>query len=193
MESIRFLTREHVVILQQLENLDRARRALEAGGRPPVEFFAEAIAFGREFADRFHHFKEEFLLFGLLARSRGGSLDAEIGALRFQHERCRQALDEIERALPGYAGGDEFAATAVAFAAAGYTTLLRRHIHLEEQRYFPLAAEALTAAEDAELVRHFREEETQRAGARDVPADYRGRVAAMAALLERDSDGPETG
>jgi hemerythrin-like domain-containing protein len=183
------LSQEHAVILQQLENLDRARRALEAGGRPPVEFFEAALAFAREFADRFHHFKEEFLLFGLLARSRGGSLDAEIGALRFQHERCRQAIEEIARALPGYAGGDEFAATAVAFAAAGYTTLLRRHIHLEEQRFFPLASEALTEEEDAELVGHFREEETGRAGGREALADYRDRAAAMAALLKPPGPG----
>lgn len=186
MESVRVLTREHGVILAQLENIDRARRLLESGGLPPAAFYEQAVAFGREFADRFHHFKEEFLLFGLLARRREGGLDAAIGALRFQHERCRQALAEIEHALAGYAGGDEFAATTVAFAAAGYATLLRRHIHLEERRFFPLASRLLSADEDAELLRHFREEEVGRS--EEALADYRRRVERMSALLDRAAE-----
>jgi hemerythrin-like domain-containing protein len=182
MRSIRTLTREHSLILQQLENLGLARQRIEAGQWPPVEFFEAALAFAREFADRFHHFKEEFLLFGLVARSKEGRLDAEIGALRFQHERCRQAVEEIERALPGYRSGDEFAATALAFGLSGYVTLLRRHISLEEEIFFPLAAGVLTEEEDVELLRHFREEE-ERSVAGDAFERSRQRVEEMTALL----------
>jgi hemerythrin-like domain-containing protein len=187
MRSIRSLTREHGLILQQLENLGTARQRIEAGQWPPVEFFEAALAFAREFADRFHHFKEEFLLFGMLARSEGGRLDAEIGALRFQHERCRQALDEMERALPGYRVRDEFAATALAIGLSGYLTLLRRHIALEEDVFFPLAAGVLTEQDDAELLRHFSEDERSAAG--DVFETSRQKVEEMSVLLRSGVQG----
>jgi hemerythrin-like domain-containing protein len=182
MQSIRALTREHGLILLQLDNLSLARERLETGRWPPQEFFAEALVFAREFAERFHHFKEEFLLFGMLAQKKEGRLDADIGALRYQHERCRQALAEIERALPGYGSRDEFAATALAAGVSGYVTLLRRHIFLEDQVFFPLAARVLTEDEDAELLRHFREEEEREAG-RDFMAEGRRRVEAMVVIL----------
>jgi hemerythrin-like domain-containing protein len=88
MKAMQILTREHVLILQMLTQLSRAREKLEIKEQPPVEFFKKAILFSQNFADRFHHFKEEFLMFGLLAQKKEGVLDAEIGALWFQHERC---------------------------------------------------------------------------------------------------------
>jgi hemerythrin-like domain-containing protein len=185
MQSIRTLTREHGLILEQLENLGRARKGLEEGLWPPEGFFVRALAFAREFADRLHHFKEEFLLFGLLAQKKEGRLDADIGALRYQHERCRKALADIEQALPGYGSRDEFAATALAMGLAGYVTLLRRHVFLEENVFFPLAAGALTAEEDAELCRHFAEE----AEGRDFMAEGRRQVAEMTAMLRQAPDG----
>src|SRR5512143_1171456 len=98
-ESIRTLIGEHRLILEQLDNLSLARQMLEEGLWPPRAFFEGAVEFARAFADRFHHFKEEFLMFGMLAQKKHGRLDADIGALRYQHERCRKAMTEIERAL----------------------------------------------------------------------------------------------
>jgi hemerythrin-like domain-containing protein len=179
MQSICTLTREHGLILEQLENLALARQRLEAGLWPPEEFFAKALGFAREFADRLHHFKEEFLLFGLLAKKKEGRLDADIGALRYQHERCRKALAEIEQALPGYGSKDEFAATALALGLSGYVTLLRRHVFLEESVFFPLAASVLTAEDDAELCRHFAAE----APGPDFMEQSRWQVAEMGVIL----------
>jgi hemerythrin-like domain-containing protein len=185
MQSIGTLTREHGLILEQLENLALARQRLEAGLWPPEEFFAKALGFAREFADRLHHFKEEFLLFGLLAKKKEGRLDADIGALRYQHERCRKALAEIEQALPGYGSKDEFAATALALGLSGYVTLLRRHVFLEENVFFPLAASALTAEDDAELCRHFAAE----GRGPDFMEQSRRQVAEMGQLLQEDPAG----
>lgn len=41
-----------------------------------------AVKFLHNFADKFHHFKEEYLMFGLLAEKKGGRFDGPIGALR---------------------------------------------------------------------------------------------------------------
>lgn len=185
-KSIHTLTSEHRLILEQLDNLSLARQRLEEGLWPPGAFFEGAVVFAREFADRFHHFKEEFLMFGLLAQKQEGRLDADIGALRYQHERCRQAMMEIERALPGYGSRDEIAATALAMGLSAYVTLLRRHIYLEDRVFFPLAAKALSEEDDQSLVMHFAEEEKRQVG-HDFVAESRRQVQAMRDLLGREA------
>jgi hemerythrin-like domain-containing protein len=123
----------------------------------------------------------------MLAQKKEGRLDADIGALRYQHERCRKAMMEIERALPGYGSKDEFAATALAMGLSAYVSLLRRHICLEDRVFFPLAATVLSEEDDQSLVMHFAEEQTRQAGY-DVMVESRRQVQAMRDLL-----GQETG
>ncbi len=192
MEATRVLTREHGLILQQLENLSAARRSLERGQRPPPAFFEKAVVFAREYADRFHHFKEEFLMFGLLARKLAGRLDTEIGALRHQHERCRQAMAAIERALPGYGAGDEIAATVVVAELAAYTALLRRHIRLEDEVFFPMVEKELGEEDDRYLTEQFAEEDRRGEG-RDFSADGRRQVVEMGALIAAGRPGAPGG
>ncbi len=92
MEPLVKLTKEHKDILQGLEYLSRAKDALEENRYPPKEFFGSAILFFREYADTFHHYKEEYLLFSFLARNRQGELDLEMGSLRYQHELNRECI-----------------------------------------------------------------------------------------------------
>lgn len=102
MKAIEILTREHNLILRALDVLSRARIHIERNQRPPEAFFDTALLFLREFADQFHHFKEEYLMFGLLALKKGDAFDGPIGSLRFQHERCRAFIEGISNSLPGY-------------------------------------------------------------------------------------------
>src|SRR4030042_615166 len=89
MEPTEVLSKEHHNILQVLEIFDKAKEELEKGNRPDHALFEKGLTFFRLFADRFHHFKEEYLMFGILAQKQEGAFDLEIGALRFQHDRCR--------------------------------------------------------------------------------------------------------
>ncbi len=51
-QAIRVLKNEHQLILQQLENLQMAKRRLEQNREVPGRFFEQAVGFAREFADR---------------------------------------------------------------------------------------------------------------------------------------------
>ena len=62
------------MIRQFLEKLQLAAKKLEEGERPPKESFADAVEFARNFTDRFHHFKEEYVLFGHLALKKSGQI-----------------------------------------------------------------------------------------------------------------------
>jgi len=111
MKVTEILIREYALILQALESLSRAQKKIEKNQQLPKEFFDRVLKFVTEFTDEFHHFKEEYLMFGLLALKKGGAFDGLIGSLRYQHERCRACTREIANSIDGYAAGDGIATT----------------------------------------------------------------------------------
>ena len=74
MNVLKELTREHRHILKGIQYLEMARAALENNLKPPPAFFHTATLFFSDYADRLHHFKEEYLLFSLLASKKGGKI-----------------------------------------------------------------------------------------------------------------------
>lgn len=155
MFATKLLSAEHNVILQVLKSLDQVRVAMEKGKRPSPQLLETAITFFENFADRFHHFKEEYLMFGLLAQKAGGGLDLQMGALRYGHELCRGYIREIAQALDDYAGGDEIATLTILGNMAAYNTVLRHHIHAEDHLFFPMVEKALSDGEKEMLMVQF--------------------------------------
>lgn len=94
-----------------------------------------------------HHYKEEYLLFSLLASKKGGKIDLEIGALRHQHEINRRCIKKIEESIKGYETKSEIAVTTLLENLAAYISILKRHIHREDQVFFPMAEAELSGAE----------------------------------------------
>lgn len=102
MDVLSRLTQEHVHILQGIKYLEKAREVLEQNRQPSVDFFKTAVLFFKEYADKLHHYKEEYLLFSFLASKKGGNIDLGIGSLRYQHELNRRCIKKIEDSLKGY-------------------------------------------------------------------------------------------
>ncbi len=178
MKSTGILIREHTLILQALEHLETAAKRLEIRERPPLELFLSAVDFFGNFAGRFHHYKEEYLMFGLLAEKHEGDLDLSIGILRHEHERCRHYIQEIDTAAPGYETGDEIAEITLLENLSPYISLLRRHIHKEDHLFFKMVEKHLSQSEDEDLVRGFAAQE-QLFGGEGVFDKYRKRVSEM--------------
>lgn len=155
------LRNEHKMILEFLDGLSRILKRMEwqkeAGPEPDT--FRNAIEFAREYADRFHHHKEEYLLFGHLAQKHGGELDSQIEKLRQQHEMNRTLLTEAADAIAGYARGEEVSARNLHFNLIKYVANLREHIRHEDDVFFPMADEALTESEDRQLAHEFAKQE----------------------------------
>ena len=159
MKTTDVLIREHGLILSSLENLSLARDKIEKGELPPREFFEKAVWFSSNFFDQFHHFKEEFLMFGLLAEKKNGAIDHDIGALRHQHERCRKYIRKIKYSIDGYSRGNEIPVTTLLENLASYISLLRRHIYREEHIFFKMADKVIDGDEGEELLTRFKSEE----------------------------------
>ena len=173
MKAIQILSREHILIHQMLAQMINAREKLERHQFPPELFFEKAVQFSKNFADGFHHFKEEFLLFGLLAYKKNGALDTDIGALRYQHERCRYFIQEIEKALKGYSQKDEIATTILLENLAAYIALLTRHIYIEDHVFFPIIEPALSKQEAESMLDQFYNEEKRLGEEKGLDASQR--------------------
>ncbi len=184
MQTIGSLVREHEIILEMLDNLAAARDMLEKRKQPAKEFFEKAVVFARDFTDRFHHFKEEYLLFGLLAQKKEGAFDAEIGTLRYEHERGRKFIDNIADAIEGYADGDEIAAARLLENLAAYISLLKRHIHSEDHVFFKMVEQEVSDNEDKMLMVQF-QKDGERMGGRDFFNHSRKLVGEMSKLIDK--------
>ncbi len=160
MDVLSKLTGEHAHILQGINCLEKARDVLEQNRQPSVAFFKTAVLFFKEYADKLHHYKEEYLLFSFLASKKGGNIDLEIGSLRYQHELNRRCIKKIEDSLKGYETCSEIATTTLLENLAAYISILKRHIYREDHLFFPMAETELSEDEKRQLKNQFDEEES---------------------------------
>lgn len=136
MNPLEILADEHRLIRQALDSFHLATQKMEEGINPPVEFFEKAVGFARTFVDKRHHFKEEYLMFGRLAERHQGELDAEIEALRHQHDSGREYVSEMANALDGYSKGRDAEVIVMLENLAPFPSMLRRHIHREDRVFY---------------------------------------------------------
>ncbi|MGQ9694948.1 MAG: hemerythrin domain-containing protein [Thermodesulfobacteriota bacterium] len=140
MDIFKTLTEEHQFIHQFLDKLQMAQMKMEEGKKLPVEFLEKSIEFARTFADKYHHYKEEYLLFGLLAMKKKGELDGHIESLRYSHEQGRNLINHVAQALRSYQKGQEAANISILENLSAYISLIRAHIYKEDHVFFLLAA-----------------------------------------------------
>ncbi|MGQ9652903.1 MAG: hemerythrin domain-containing protein [Thermodesulfobacteriota bacterium] len=181
MDAMDMLQREHELIQEFLGNLSSALERLEQGRSVPRDFFDKAVEFARVFADKYHHFKEEYVLFGKLAEKGGGRFDAEIEALRYQHDRGRNHITEISNSLDGFAKGVETNICTLLENVGAYIHLLNHHIHREDHVFYPMVREALSPSEMAAITELFQTED-RKAGPKAFETNQ-GLVRHMASLL----------
>jgi len=155
MDALETLVNEHGLIRQFLDNLTLAGGYVEEGQRPSRAFFEKGVEFARTFADTYHHFKEEHIVFVRLAQQRGGEIDAQLEALRYQHERGRELVSGMAAAIDGYAEKDPNKTADLLENMAGYVSLLRHHIHTEDHVFFPMVRKNLNDEEMRDLETEF--------------------------------------
>jgi len=157
LNAIEILLEEHRLIQRGLELLTTAAEKIVRNQNPPREFFEKAAIFTHDFTNKFHHYKEEIVMFGLLAQKHLGEIDGEMERLRNQHEILRNYMSEISDSLDGYSRNIDAEARRLHRNLSEYIETLRRHIHAEDKIFYPLAEKTLTADEMRELTDKFQE------------------------------------
>jgi hemerythrin-like domain-containing protein len=151
MKPLEMLRSEHGLIRQFLENLTLAEKKMENNEQPPREFFDKALEFADVFATKYHHVKEEHMMFVRLAQKHGGKWDGQIEALRHQHETGRDYMSAIRSALDGYESGNAVKRSVVLENLAAFNAMEKDHIHTEDHVFFPMVAKEFTAEEEEQL------------------------------------------
>lgn len=168
MYPIQILLEEHQLIYQALENVVRAIEMIESGKKVSLFFFEKWDQFYRSFILNHHHFKEEYVLFRELAQKQNGAIDAQVDALRYQHDRGRDIMNQVNGSLPGYIKDDPNDTILLLENLAAYVSLIRHHIHREEQVYYPMIVNLFSESEKKGLAEAMQVENEK------VPSETRG-------------------
>lgn len=154
MRFLDVLIDEHRGFSRMLDVLDAVAARLERGADVPAPMLVDVLEFFERFTDR-HHDREETLLFPLLARHGIGPDQTVVAALMSQHEAGRVYGSKMTQELRRLREGDVSASAALAADARAYTELIREHIRIEDEYFYKLADQVLTAAEHEALLQQF--------------------------------------
>ena len=162
MEATAILSSEHRVIERVIAALDAAAARIDADEPVRAGFFVDAARFIREFADGYHHGKEEHVLFDAMARNGMPTRAGPIAVMLHEHERGRELTRGLREAGERFAAGDADAASVAADYARAYGELLTQHIHKEDMILFPMAAQVIDATEHGAVLQSFERVEAGR-------------------------------
>lgn len=149
----KILAEEHQNILKVIDALLKECDALESGGGLDKDFFKKAIEFIRGYADRFHHAKEEDILFVELCRDTVEMHCNPTEQMLVEHDLGRSFVKNMEKGLT------ENNRNKIIANARGYSQLLREHIYKEDNILYPMADESLNQETKAMMLNKFKEVE----------------------------------
>jgi hemerythrin-like domain-containing protein len=155
MQATEILSSEHRVIESVIAALDAAANRLDAGEAVRPGFFLDATRFIRNFADGYHHGKEEGVLFTALARNGMSMDDGPVGMMLEEHDRARELTSGLGKAAARWADGERGVADTLADYARAYGELLTQHIYKEDNILFPMAAQAILPQEQDDVLQDF--------------------------------------
>jgi len=134
---------EHKLILRMIALVEKNTELLEQGKFRNWQFYLDAVDFIRNYADRFHHAKEEDVLFIELIKNGMPEKQSPIEAMHMEHDQGRSYVRAMEEAARKALDGELGQANIIAGNAKGYAALLRGHIEKEDDILYPLAERVL--------------------------------------------------
>lgn len=133
------LVNEHRLILRMIALLERNAPRTSDGSYTNWQFYLDGIDFIRNFADRFHHAKEEDVLFEALVNNGMPRENSPVAAMLMEHDQGRAFVKAMETAVLAVLAGQPGTEQAIADNALAYAALLREHIEKEDEILYPLA------------------------------------------------------
>jgi hemerythrin-like domain-containing protein len=148
-EVMNRLQREHRNILKLLNALEHQLAIFDTTETPDYDVLAGIGEYFTGFPDRCHHPKED-LIFRKL-RERDPEAAEIVGDLEAEHERTGTLARHFQEAVENVLGEVEVPREAFDAVARHFIKDQRRHLKMEEERFFPLALEKLTPEDWAEI------------------------------------------
>ncbi len=137
------LVDEHKLILRMITLLEKNAALTAAGQYSNWQFYLDGVDFIRNYADRFHHAKEEDVLFEALITNGMPRANSPIAAMLMEHDQGRAYVGAMEKAAQEALVGQSGRESIIAENALAYAELLREHISKEDDILYPLAERVL--------------------------------------------------
>ena len=136
-KATEILVSEHKNILRAIDALLDQCAKDEKAGTISANFYRSEIDFIKNYADKFHHAKEEDILFIELNKDAVEMHCNPTEQMIYEHNLGRQYVKKLA------AGLDENNQAKALAGARGYANLLKDHIYKEDNILYPMADEAL--------------------------------------------------
>lgn len=144
------LMKEHQLILQYIELLISASRKQTGMEQDRVlQISHHFIDFIQNFADKFHHAKEEDILFKYLSVPGVLTHCNPVQQMLYEHDQGRHYLQGMIQAI------DKNNFVEFAENAQAYGKLLQEHIYKEDNILYPMAEQSLSIVTKEKIVKEF--------------------------------------
>ena len=180
------LVDEHRLILRMISLLERNAPLTAAGLYSNWQFYLDGVDFIRNFADHFHHAKEEDILFEALVTNGMPRANSPIAAMLMEHDQGRVFVKAMETAAGEARDGLGGREGIIAENALGYAELLREHISKEDSILYPLAERVIPETMREGIIAGYASAEAK------TPADFASHYAAVVACYEQEQIQHET-
>ena len=177
------MVEEHQLILRMINLVEKNTDLLEQGRFRDWQFYLDAVSFIRNYADRFHHAKEEDILFAALVKNGMPRENSPVAAMLMAHDQGRAFVKGMEEGAQRALAGETGQIRGIVENARGYARLLRDHIDKEDHILYPLAEKVLPEEVRPAMAEGYRKAEASAAAGlqdhyRRMVENYEARLAA---------------
>lgn len=172
---MRMLVDEHRVILRFVALVPAVTAALDVQSEEGRRRILDAVDFIRSYADRFHHAKEEEILFA--------RFDPDLEILKAMHEDHRRGRACVQGILDALERRD---AAGIAGHLGQYAEILTEHIRKEDEILYPWMDRNLSTRQVGEVYSSFREVEERLLESRERHEAFVGKLEAQLPTGKRE-------
>lgn len=167
MEALKILQEEHKNISKAVNALNKECKNLESGSELDKDFFEKAIFFISNYADKFHHAKEEDTLFKEFCKSPNLHCNP-VEQMLYEHNLGRDFVKGMKE------GVKENNKKKLIENAAGYAQLINEHIFKEDNILYPMAEQVLNKKVKTSMLKKFKQREKEYKKIRDECLSFLG-------------------
>jgi len=145
------LENDHIYILRLLDVMEKMVLIMAT----KISHLEMVVCLIRDYADGFHHAKEEHLLFPVLVKKGFSIEQGPVSVMLHEHAAGRTFVKGMNEEIEKIKQGDVSSFTLLYENMQGYIDLLRAHIGKENNVLFRMADKALSAEEQDGLLKAF--------------------------------------
>lgn len=148
-KAIKILSNEHKNILKMIDILLKECQEIELGKKVNKDFFKKGIDFVKIYVDKFHHSKEEDILFIELCKNETQMHCNPVQQMLYEHNLGRDFIKNLEKSL------EKNNKNKIIENTKGYCQLLQEHIFKEDNILYPMAENILNSKIKKDIVNKF--------------------------------------